>query len=99
HQVMQHVVERARLGARLAPVRDEKLRAERADVPGREIALRHDIRPGPVKERRLAVAERFLERGERSPRGKPVEAAQALLQRQAAGRDLEIGGAKARLAE
>jgi len=62
---VQHIVERTRLGVRLPPVGDEELRAEIADVPGREVALRQHIRPGPVEQRRLAIVVGLLERGAR----------------------------------
>src|SRR5207237_1384625 len=83
---------------RIAPFPDEELRAEGADVPGREIALRQNVRPGPVEQRRLAVVVGLREHGDRLRRRIALEPAQAALQPLAAARDLEVGGAEARLA-
>src|SRR4029077_5260206 len=91
--------ERARFGARVAPLADEQLRAEVADVPGREVALREHVRPGPVEQRGLAVVVGLLEHGARLGRGAALDPAQPALPPLAAARDFEVGGAEARLAE
>src|SRR5260221_258834 len=92
-------VARARLDARVATLADEQLRAEIADVPGREVALRKHVRPGPVEQRGLAVVIRLVERGARFRRRAALQPAQPALQPLAAARNLEVGGAEARLAE
>src|SRR6185436_8312267 len=99
HQVVQHVVEGTRLGARVAPLHDEQLLAKIAHVPGREVALRQHVRPGPVEQRRLAIVVRLLERRPRLRRGAALEAPQRALQPLAAAGNLEVGRAEARLAE
>ena len=96
---MQHVLERARFGARVAPVGDEELRIEPADVPRGEIALRQDVRPGPVEERRLALVVAVLERAQRTRRGEAARLGERALQPLGGARDLEVDRAEARLAE
>ena len=94
HEVVQHVVERARVGVRVAPFADEKLRAQGADVPGRKVALRENVRTAPVEQRRLAIAVRLLQEG-KLLRQRLERALNPL----ALARMLELAGVKARPAE
>src|SRR5258706_8725727 len=84
---------------RAAPVSDEELRAEVADVPGREVALREDVRAGPVEERRLAIAVAFLERAQLPLRGEGLRLADRAAQPLAGAGDVELEGAQACLAQ
>src|SRR3954470_24018042 len=99
HQVMQHVVERARLGARLPPVRHEELRAEVADVPRREVALREHVRPRPVEERGLAKLVAVFERVHHAGRDEGSRLGKRALQPRGCLGHVEIGGPETRLAE